>query len=123
MIINAPQAPQPIGPYSQAVQAGNTIYFSGQIPLDAATGQIVGQTIGEQTEQVMRNIGYILKEAGLDFQYVVKTTCLLTDMAHFAEFNAIYATYFPTTPPARSCFAVKALPMGVMVEVEVIAIK
>ncbi len=114
-------APAAIGPYSQAIQAGNLLFASGQVPLSPQTGQVVGSSITEQAEQVMRNIGAILTEAGTDFTHVVKTTCFLADMADFAAFNQVYAQYF-TGKPARSCVAVKSLPKDVLCEVEVIAV-
>ena len=114
-------APAAIGPYSQAVQAGNLLFASGQVPLSPQTGQVVGSSITEQAEQVMHNIGAILTEAGTDFTHVVKTTCFLADMAVFAAFNQVFAQYF-TGKPARSCVAVKSLPKDVLCEVEVIAV-
>ena len=114
-------APAAIGPYSQAVQAGNLLFASGQVPLSPQTGQVVGSSITEQAEQVMHNIGAILTEAGTDFTHVVKTTCFLADMADFAAFNQVYAQYF-TGKPARSCVAVKSLPKDVLCEVEVIVV-
>lgn len=114
-------APAAIGPYSQAIQAGNLLFASGQVPLSPQTGQVVGSSITEQAEQVMHNIGAILTEAGTDFTHVVKTTCFLADMADFAAFNQVYAQYF-TGKPARSCVAVKSLPKDVLCEVEVIAV-
>ena len=113
-------APAAIGPYSQAMKVGNLVYTSGQIPIDPATGNIESQDITGQTEQVMKNIGEILKEAGRTYTDVVKTTCFLADMSDFAAFNQVYGTYF-TGKPARSCVAVKTLPKNVLVEVEVIA--
>ena len=113
-------APAAIGPYSQGVIAGNMLYSSGQIALEPATGEVVGTTINEQTEQVMKNIGAVLEAAGAGYENVVKTTCFLADMNDFAAFNEIYATYF-TEKPARSCVAVKTLPRNVLCEVEVIA--
>ena len=121
-IINTPNAPAAIGPYSQAVQAGNTLYISGQIPINPAT-KTVPEGITAQTEQVMQNIKAILDEAGYTFDNVVKTTCLLSDIANFAAMNEVYATRFPSNPPARAAFAVRDLPKGVMVEIEVIAVK
>ncbi|MDO4294799.1 MAG: RidA family protein [bacterium] len=117
--INTPDAPAAIGPYSQAIIHNDTLFASGQIPLDPKTGEIVGTTIEEQTEQVMKNVGAILKAAGADFNDVVKTTCFLADMKDFAAFNQVYAAYF-TGKPARSCVAVKDLPKGVLCEVETI---
>ncbi|NLK98677.1 MAG: RidA family protein [Epulopiscium sp.] len=119
--INTTKAPAAIGPYSQAMVVNGVLYTSGQIPLDPATGAVVEGGIKEQTLQVMKNIQAILEEANTTFENVFKTTCFLTDMAHFAEFNEIYAQYF-TSKPARSCVAVKELPKGVLVEVEVIAL-
>ncbi|MEN6315506.1 MAG: RidA family protein [Clostridiaceae bacterium] len=118
--INTQNAPAAIGPYSQAIAAGNILYTSGQIPLSPETNEVVGNNIEDQTEQVMKNIGAVLKAAGTDFKKAIKTTCFLSDMADFAAFNKIYANYF-VLKPARSCVAVKALPKGVLVEVEVIA--
>ena len=114
------KAPAAIGPYSQAVKTGNLLFTSGQIALEPATGEVVGTTIEEQTEQVMKNLGAILQEAGLSYDHVVKTSCFLADMNDFATFNEIYGKYF-TNNPARSCVAVKTLPKNVLCEVEVIA--
>ena len=111
-IISTPAAPAAIGPYSQAIQAGGLLFLSGTMPIDPATGALA--------EQVMKNIGAVLQAAGCTFEDVVKTTCFLADMADFAAFNEIYARYF-TGKPARSCVAVKSLPKGALVEVEVIA--
>ena len=119
--IHTNQAPAAIGPYSQAIQTGNILFTSGQVPLCPETGDVVGNTIEEQATQVMKNISAILKEAGTDFNHVVKTTCFLADMNDFAAFNEIYADYF-TGKPARSCVAVKTLPKNVLCEVEVIAV-
>ena len=113
-------APAAIGPYSQAIAAGDYLFSSGQIPLDPATGEISGSTIGEQAERVMQNLAAVLEEAGASFDAVVKTTCFLADMADFAAFNEVYAKYF-TQNPARSCVAVKTLPKNVLVEVELVA--
>ncbi len=122
-IINTENAPKAIGPYSQAVEANGMLFISGQIPVDSSIGKIVEGGITEQTEQVMKNIGAILKEAGLDFSSVVKCTCLLSDMVNFAKMNEVYGKYFTENPPARAAFAVKELPLGVMVEIECIAVK
>lgn len=119
-IISTPDAPAAIGPYSQAIRCGDMIYTSGQIPLDPATGAVVGDEIRTQAEQVMRNLSAVLTAAGSSLEKAVKTTCFLSDMTDFAAFNEVYAAYF-TTNPARSCVAVKALPKGVLVEVEVVA--
>ena len=113
-------APAAIGPYSQAIKVGDFVFTSGQIPLDPATGAMVGATIEEQTEQVMQNLGAVLKAAGSGFEKAIKTTCFLANIADFAAFNGVYAKYF-TEKPARSCVAVKDLPKGALVEVEVIA--
>ena len=118
--ISTDKAPQAIGPYSQAIKAGDFLYASGQIPINPDNGQIEAVTIEEQTEQVCRNIGEILKAAGTDYEHVVKTTCFLAEMSDFAAFNAVYEKYF-TGKPARSCVAVKKLPKDVLCEVEIIA--
>lgn len=114
-------APSAIGPYSQAVLTGHTLYISGQVPVDPRTGLLVGGGIREQTEQVMRNIGAILDEAGFSYADVVKSTCLLTDMSHFADMNEVYGRYYPGDPPARAAYAVCSLPLGSLVEIETIA--
>lgn len=119
--ISTEKAPKAIGPYSQAIVAGNMLYTSGQIPLDPASGEMVGKDITEQAEQVMKNLSAVLEAAGSSFDNVVKTTCFLANMDDFAAFNAVYAKYI-TSAPARSCVAVKALPKGALVEVEVIAV-
>ena len=118
--ISTNNAPAAIGPYSQAIKCGNMLFTSGQIPLDPETGAVVGENITEQAEQVMKNLSAVLEAAGTSFDNAIKTTCFLSDMADFAAFNEVYAKYF-TSCPARSCVAVKALPKGVLVEVEVIA--
>lgn len=118
--LSTDKAPAAIGPYSQAVITGNLLFSSGQIALDPETGVVVGETIEEQTEQAMKNLGAILEEAGLSYGDVVKTVCFLDDMEDFAAFNEIYGKYF-TEKPARSCVAVETLPKGVLCEVEVIA--
>ena len=120
-IISTPNAPAAIGPYSQAILCGNMLYTSGQIPLDPATGTVVGDNIRDQAEQVMKNLEAVLAAAGTSFASAVKTTCFLSDMADFAAFNEVYAAHI-TSAPARSCVAVKTLPKGVLVEVEVIAL-
>ncbi|HNW67842.1 MAG TPA: RidA family protein [Bacteroidales bacterium] len=121
-VIHTDKAPKAIGPYSQAIQNNGTLYISGQIPVNPETGKIA-ETIEEQTEQVMQNIGAILKEAGYTFADVVKSTCLLSDMSNFKPMNEVYAKYYSVDPPARAAFAVKGLPMNVMVEIETIAVK
>ena len=113
------KAPQAIGPYSQAIICGNMVFTSGQIPINPKSGEVETTTIEEQAEQVMKNLGEVLKEAGSSFEKAVKTTCFLADMSDFVVFNGVYAKYF-TTKPARSCVAVKTLPKNVLVEVEVI---
>ena len=118
--VETKNAPAAIGPYSQGIILNGIAFFSGQIPLSPETGEVVGTTIEEQTEQVMQNVKALLESQGAEFTDVVKTTCFLADIADFAAFNEIYAKYF-TGKPARSCVAVKALPKGVLCEVETIA--
>ena len=118
--ISTDKAPAAIGPYSQGIIAGGMLFASGQIPINPATGEIEGADIVAQAEQVMKNIGALLAEAGTDYTKVAKTTCFLADMNDFAAFNEVYAKYF-TEKPARSCVAVKTLPKNVLCEVEVIA--
>ena len=118
--IQTSNAPAAIGPYSQAKVVNGFVFASGQIPLNPATGEVEGTTIEAQAEQVMKNVGAILKEAGVGFENVVKTTCFLAEMTDFAAFNSVYEKYF-TGKPARSCVAVKQLPKNVLVEVEVSA--
>lgn len=122
-VINTPLAPKPVGPYSQAVEANGTLYGSGQIAIIPESGDIA-EGIEAQANQVFRNIGAVLKEAGYDYSDVVKTTVLLDNIADSAKMSEIYATYFTTTPlPARSTFEVAKLPLGVLIEVEFIAVK
>lgn len=118
--IYTPDAPEAIGPYSQAIVAGNLVFTSGQIPIDPKTGTISAVTIEAQTEQVCRNIKAVLEASGSSLEKVVKTVCFLSDMADFAAFNGVYAKYF-TGKPARSCVAVKTLPKNVLVEVDTVA--
>lgn len=118
---NTEKAPAAVGPYSQAVRAGNMLYASGQIPLIPETGSIQAEDIAGQTEQVCDNVGRVLEAGGMTFKNVVKTTCFLADMSDFAAFNEVYAKYF-TSKPARSCVAVKQLPKNALCEIEVIAI-
>ena len=118
--VETKNAPAAIGPYSQGIILNGIAFFSGHIPLSPETGEVVGTTIEEQTEQVMKNIKALLESQGAEFTDVVKTTCFLADMGDFAAFNEVYAKYF-TGKPARSCVAVKALPKGVLCEVETIA--
>jgi len=120
-ILRTDSAPQAIGPYSQAVRAGGFVFFSGQIPLDPLTGQIVGCDSAEQAERVMENISEVLSAANLGFEDVVKTTIFLVDLADFAAVNEVYGRRFPQDPPARSTVEVKGLPRGSRVEIEVIA--
>ncbi|WP_028295915.1 RidA family protein [Olivibacter sitiensis] len=122
-IFNTNEAPAPIGPYNQAVKAGNTLYVSGQIPLSAETGELVKGSIADETHKVLGNIKAILHGAGYDFEDVVKATIFLTDMADFGEVNAVYGEYFTENAPARECVAVAGLPKGVRVEISVIAYK
>jgi 2-iminobutanoate/2-iminopropanoate deaminase len=122
-IINTEKAPKAIGPYSQAVEINSMLFISGQIPIDPATGEIVKGNITEQTEQVMKNIGNILSSAGYNFNDVVKSTCMLSDIANFKAMNEVYGIYYPKNSPARSTYQVSALPMGALVEIETIAVK
>lgn len=119
--ISTDKAPAAIGPYSQGIIAGDFLFASGQIPIIPETGELTGGDITVQAEQVMKNVGELLKEAGISYENVVKTGCFLADMNDFAAFNEVYAKYFKETPPARSCVAVKTLPKNVLCEVEVIA--
>ncbi len=122
-IIHTTNAPAAIGPYSQAVEANGMLFISGQVAINPQTGKVIEGGIAEQTEQVMKNIGAILKESGYDFTDVIKSTCLLSDMGNFAAMNMVYGKYYPKNPPARAAFAVKELPLGVLVEIETIAAK
>ena len=119
-VVYTDQSPAAIGPYSQAIVLNDVLFTSGQIPVNPATGEIAGDTIEVQAEQVMKNLGAVLAEAGTSFENAVKTTCFLADMGDFAKFNEVYAKYF-VNKPARSCVAVKTLPKNVLCEVEVIA--
>nr|WP_321409648.1 RidA family protein [uncultured Carboxylicivirga sp.] len=122
-IISTTNAPGAIGPYSQAVEVNGTLFISGQVPVDPATGKVVEGGITEQTEQVMKNIGAILEEAEYTFADVVKSTCLLSDMANFKAMNEVYGSKYSVNPPARAAFAVKELPLGVLIEIETVAVK
>ena len=122
-VINTPKAPAAIGPYNQAIEANGTLYVSGQIPINPATGKIEATDISGQTEQVFENINAILQEAGYVFGDVVKSTVYLSDMADFAGMNEVYKKYYLNEYPARAAFAVKALPLGSLVEIETIAVK
>lgn len=119
--INAPGAAAPIAPYSPAIECNGIVYLSGQIALVGDTGALRTEDITAETTQVMENIGVLLKAAGIDFNAVVKCTILLSDMAHYADVNAVYAKYFNDVPPAREAYAVKGLPRGVNVEISAIA--
>ena len=119
--ISTQQAPAAIGPYSQAIQVGNLVYTSGQIPIDPATGAFAEGGIKEQTRQSLTNVKAILEEAGLSLNHVVKTTVFMADMNDFADMNSVYAEFFTEPYPARSAVAVKTLPKGAMVEIEVVA--
>lgn len=118
--IHTDKAPAAVGPYSQAKQVGNLVFLSGQVGLDPTTGKPVEGGLVEQTEQVMKNLGAVLQAAGTDYEGVVKTTCFLANIEDFVAFNEVYGKYM-TSKPARSCFAVKDLPLGLLVEVEAIA--
>jgi len=122
-IINTKNAPSAIGPYSQAVEVNGTLYISGQVPIDPATGKVIEGGINEQAEQVMKNIGAILEAAGYDYADVVKSTCLLNNMDNFAAMNEVYAKYYPENPPARAAYGVVKLPLGVLIEIETVAVK
>jgi 2-iminobutanoate/2-iminopropanoate deaminase len=122
-LISTEKAPAAVGPYSQALMAGNILFASGQIPLSPETGEIVGTTAAEQAEQVFTNIKAVLAEAGLSMKDVVKTTVFLVDLSEFAAVNAVYAKHFAQPFPARSCVGISALPKGARIECEVIAVK
>lgn len=121
-IIASPAAPKAVGPYSQAVETGGTLYISGQLPLDAATGRMP-EGIEAQTRQSLQNLGHILREAGYDYSDVVKTTVLLSSIGDFAAMNGVYAEFFTSEMPARVCYEVAALPMGASVEIDAVAVK
>jgi 2-iminobutanoate/2-iminopropanoate deaminase len=122
-IISASNAPAAVGPYSQAVEINGTLYISGQIPVNPETGKLAEGDITVQTEQVFRNIAAILDRAGYSFMDVVKSTCLLAEMADFKAMNEVYGRYYPSNQPARATFAVKGLPLGALIEIETIAVK
>jgi len=122
-IISTSEAPAAIGPYSQAVEVGGTLYISGQIPLNPETSEIVENDISIQTEQVMKNIGAILEEAGYSYTDVVKSTVLLSDIGNFKAMNDIYGKYYSQKPPARAAYEVSCLPLNVLIEIETIAVK
>jgi 2-iminobutanoate/2-iminopropanoate deaminase len=120
--ISSPDAPSAIGPYSPAIRAGNLLFVSGQVPMNPATGTLVDGDISAQTEQVMRNLGALLKAAGAGFEHVVKTTVFLADMNDFAAMNAVYGTYMVDPPPARATVQVARLPRDVKVEIDLVAV-
>ena len=122
-IISTPQAPAAIGPYSQAVEVNGTLYISGQILIDPATGKLIEGDIKEQTELVLKNIGAILKAAGYGYTNVIKSTCLLANMDNFKDMNEVYAKYYGENPPARAAYGVVKLPLGALIEIETIAVK
>lgn len=122
-IIETTNAPQAVGPYSQAVEVNGTLFVSGQVPLNPATMKLVEGGIKEQTQQVLENIGAILKAAGYDFSDVVKSTCLLSDIENFKAMNEVYSKFYTEKKPARVAYAVKDLPLGALVEIETIAMK
>ncbi|HAQ38905.1 MAG TPA: reactive intermediate/imine deaminase [Saprospirales bacterium] len=123
-IINSPKAPAPVGPYNQAILAGNTLFVSGQIPIDPANGQLINDSIESATRQVLNNIGNILEHAGFSFDHVVKCSVFVTDMNHFAKINAVYAEFFKEeNAPARELVQVGALPKFVDIEISAIAVK
>jgi 2-iminobutanoate/2-iminopropanoate deaminase len=122
-VISTPNAPAAIGPYSQAIEKSGILYISGQIPLNPSNGEISGNTIKEQTQQVLENLNAILTSAGYTIGDVVKTTCYLTNMDEFPEMNQVYASYFKNEPPARATVEVSKLPKGVLVEIDAVAIK
>ena len=121
-IIHTEKAPKAVGPYSQAISTGNLLFTAGQVAIDPATGKLVEGGIQEQTRQVLENLKAILTAARTDFSKVVKSTVFLQEIKHFADFNQVYAEYFPSEPPARSTLQVGALPLGAMVEIEMIAL-
>ncbi|MDD3280712.1 MAG: RidA family protein [Bacteroidales bacterium] len=121
-VIHTDKAPKAIGPYSQAIEANGMLFISGQIPIVPETG-LMPEGIEAQTEQVMKNIGAILQQAGYSYKDVIKSTCLLSDMANFKAMNEVYGKYYPTDSPARAAFSVKGLPLGALIEIETIAVK
>ena len=122
-IIFTEKAPAPIGPYSQAVQTGNMLFISGQIPIDPETNELISGTIKDEAEQVMQNLGALLLQAGFSFEHVVKTTIFLSEMNHFGDVNQVYGSYFKSDYPARETVAVLGLPKNVNVEISLIAVK
>jgi 2-iminobutanoate/2-iminopropanoate deaminase len=122
-IVYSPQAPEPIGPYSQAVQSGTMLFVSGQIAIDRVSGNLITGSIPDETHQVMKNLEAVLKAAGMDFTHVVKCSIFLKDMSSFAAMNEVYGEYFKTNPPARETVEVSRLPKDVNVEISCIAVK
>ena len=120
-IVNSAKAPAPIGPYSQAIKVGSTLYVSGQIPIDQSAAKLIEDSIEAETEQVMKNIGFILEEAGASYENVVKCSIFVSDMANFARINEVYGRFFSSNPPARETVEVSGLPKGVNVEISCIA--
>ena len=120
-IISTKKAPGTVGPYSQAVEVNGTLYISGQVPIDPETGKLCGDSITEQTEQVLKNIRFIVNAAGYSMKEIVKTTCMLQDIKDFAEMNKAYEKFFPENPPARAAYEVAELPLSVKIEIEAIA--
>lgn len=122
--IHSTNAPRPLGPYSQAIEIGALVFFSGQIAVDFVTGEVVGDDIGAQTKKALLNLGVVLEAAGMTYEDVVKTTIFLTEMEdYFEKFNAVYSTFFKNKPPARTTVAVKALPRGSMIEIDAVGIR
>jgi 2-iminobutanoate/2-iminopropanoate deaminase len=122
-VFSSPDAPPALGPYSQAIGTGSFVFCSGQVPLQAATSELVSEDVAEQTKQALLNLGAVLKSAGLSYANIVKTTVFLTDLSRFADMNAVYANFFQDAPPARSTIEVSGLPRGAKVEIEAIAVK
>lgn len=122
-VVSTKKAPGTIGPYSQAVEVSGTLYISGQVPINPETGKLNGDTITEQTEQVLKNIRFVVNAAGYSMKEIVKTTCMLQDMNDFAEMNKAYEKFFPDNPPARAAYEVARLPLNVKIEIEAIAAK
>lgn len=120
-IINTKKAPKAIGPYSQAVEVNGTLYISGQVPINPDSGEIEGENIAEQTEQVLKNIRFVVSAAGYSMKEVVKTTCMLKDISDFKEMNRVYEKFFDNNPPARAAFEVSNLPVDVKIEIEAVA--
>lgn len=121
-VIATSEAPAAVGPYSQAIAVGNTLYCAGQIPLDPATGDLVAEGVAAQTTRVLENVGGVLRANGMDYKHVVKATVFMTNLAHFSEMNAVYEKFFSAPYPARSTIQVAGLPRGAQVEIEVIAV-